>query len=216
MVVIECPHCEEHIELDDDASGLFECPFCEGEFEWGEDEIKHASPVSNLFESTYSKIITGHGAISFLAIILALISLNSVWLGTSDISGGFYLLSAGEEGVTLSYSSFADYDSTGDVSFAGMLGVFCIILFWIGIILSLLNVIMDGLNLFDIFYFRTTTIVSAVAGALMTIGSILWALMFPLGPEDFSLQFGFYSMLLAGILSLVATGLSISANEYLD
>jgi len=38
MVVIECPHCEEHIELDDDASGLFECPFCEGEFEWGEEE----------------------------------------------------------------------------------------------------------------------------------------------------------------------------------
>ncbi|MGB1365572.1 MAG: hypothetical protein ACPH9F_06370 [Candidatus Poseidoniaceae archaeon] len=38
MVLIECPHCEEHIELDDDAAGLFACPHCDGEFEWGEKE----------------------------------------------------------------------------------------------------------------------------------------------------------------------------------
>jgi len=36
MVVIECPHCSEDIEMDDDAYGLFECPICEGEYEWGE------------------------------------------------------------------------------------------------------------------------------------------------------------------------------------
>ena len=34
MVEILCPHCEEEIELEDDASGEFECPHCEGEFEW--------------------------------------------------------------------------------------------------------------------------------------------------------------------------------------
>ena len=34
MVDILCPHCDEEIELDDDASGEFSCPFCEGEFEW--------------------------------------------------------------------------------------------------------------------------------------------------------------------------------------
>ena len=34
MVEILCPHCEEEIELDDDASGEFACPYCEGEFEW--------------------------------------------------------------------------------------------------------------------------------------------------------------------------------------
>ena len=195
---------------------MFECPFCEGEFEWGDDEINDSSSVSNLFESTYSKIIICHGAISFSVIIFALISINSIWLGDSEINGGFYLLSIGEGGVTVPYSSLADFDPSGDVSFAGMLGVFCIILFWIGIILSLLNMIMDGLKIFDIFYFRTTTIVSAVVGGLMIIGSIAWALMFPLDVDDFSLQFGFYSMLLAGILSLVAMGLSISANEYLD
>ena len=36
MVVIECPHCSEEIEMDDDAYGLFECPYCSGEYEWGE------------------------------------------------------------------------------------------------------------------------------------------------------------------------------------
>ena len=36
MVVIECPHCDEEIEMDDGAFGLFECPYCEGEYEWGE------------------------------------------------------------------------------------------------------------------------------------------------------------------------------------
>ena len=35
MVEILCPHCEEEIELDDDASGEFSCPYCEGEFECG-------------------------------------------------------------------------------------------------------------------------------------------------------------------------------------
>ena len=39
MVEILCPHCEEEIELDDDAKGEFACPHCEGEFEWGMDEL---------------------------------------------------------------------------------------------------------------------------------------------------------------------------------
>lgn len=34
MIDIQCPHCEQGIELDDNDSGLFECPFCEKEFEW--------------------------------------------------------------------------------------------------------------------------------------------------------------------------------------
>ena len=36
MVEILCPHCEEEIELDDDAYGEFSCPYCDGEFEWGD------------------------------------------------------------------------------------------------------------------------------------------------------------------------------------
>ena len=34
MVEILCPHCEDEIALDDDASGIFACPHCDGEFEW--------------------------------------------------------------------------------------------------------------------------------------------------------------------------------------
>ena len=34
MVDILCPHCEQEISLDDDASGEFACPYCGGEFEW--------------------------------------------------------------------------------------------------------------------------------------------------------------------------------------
>jgi len=37
MVEILCPHCEEEIELEDDASGEFACPYCKGEFEWNID-----------------------------------------------------------------------------------------------------------------------------------------------------------------------------------
>ena len=38
MVEILCPHCDEEIELEDDASGEFACPYCEGEFEWNTSE----------------------------------------------------------------------------------------------------------------------------------------------------------------------------------
>jgi len=38
MVEVECPHCDEDIELDDDDFGLFECPYCEEEFEWENDD----------------------------------------------------------------------------------------------------------------------------------------------------------------------------------
>jgi hypothetical protein len=40
MVEIQCPHCDEVVELEDGVFGLFECPHCENEFEF-EDE----SPV---------------------------------------------------------------------------------------------------------------------------------------------------------------------------
>ena len=36
MVVIECPHCNEDLEMDDGAHGLFECPYCQNEYQWGE------------------------------------------------------------------------------------------------------------------------------------------------------------------------------------
>tara|TARA_B110000444_G_C18620228_1_gene491802 strand:- start:168 stop:572 length:405 start_codon:yes stop_codon:yes gene_type:complete len=34
MIEIQCPHCEEDIELDDGAYGLFDCPQCGENFSW--------------------------------------------------------------------------------------------------------------------------------------------------------------------------------------
>ena len=36
MVVIQCPHCNLEVELDDGESGLFDCPHCGKEFQWEE------------------------------------------------------------------------------------------------------------------------------------------------------------------------------------
>ena len=42
MVEILCPHCEEEIALDDDASGEFVCPHCERKFEWNTEPFAEA------------------------------------------------------------------------------------------------------------------------------------------------------------------------------
>ena len=34
MVELQCPHCDEDIELDDGDSGMFNCPYCSEEFYW--------------------------------------------------------------------------------------------------------------------------------------------------------------------------------------
>jgi len=36
MVVIQCPHCGDDIELEDGTSGLFDCPYCDNEFPFGD------------------------------------------------------------------------------------------------------------------------------------------------------------------------------------
>ena len=32
MVVIQCPHCGENVELEDGSSGLFDCPYCNKDY----------------------------------------------------------------------------------------------------------------------------------------------------------------------------------------
>ena len=34
MVVIQCPHCREDVELEDGVFGLFSCPYCDEEFDY--------------------------------------------------------------------------------------------------------------------------------------------------------------------------------------
>ena len=60
MVEILCPHCEEEVELDDDASGTYICPHCDDEFEWGIEEIQmiHYEPDKSKSEKPWFIIAT--------------------------------------------------------------------------------------------------------------------------------------------------------------
>ena len=35
MAIVQCPHCEKDIELENGVAGQFDCPYCEQEFTWG-------------------------------------------------------------------------------------------------------------------------------------------------------------------------------------
>ena len=54
MVEIECPHCDEGIELEDDVFGLFDCPHCDEEFAWEDDG--NDEDVSNEYTTNPLKI----------------------------------------------------------------------------------------------------------------------------------------------------------------
>ena len=75
MVEIECPHCDEDIELDDDEFGLFECPYCEEEFLWEQEsnsiEIKPAAAFSVSVLRYFLPVIIG---------IFIIVGLILLWL----------------------------------------------------------------------------------------------------------------------------------------
>ena len=71
MVVIQCPHCEEDIELDDGASGFFDCPYCDNEISFSANELvaPNLFARSQLFMSAGMKIglaIMAIGVITFI------------------------------------------------------------------------------------------------------------------------------------------------------
>ena len=95
MVEILCPHCEEEIELDDDAVGEFSCPYCDGEFEWGEPEEEEA----DLDFGDFNKVHSGStgliykpamSAFTLVMVIITVVGLNSgSWYGASvTMEGG--------------------------------------------------------------------------------------------------------------------------------
>ena len=75
MVDISCPHCEEVIALDDDASGVFACPFCEGEFEWntGEEDATEEYHRPQFDFSAINPVAVGQ-------VILVGISIIALWM----------------------------------------------------------------------------------------------------------------------------------------
>ena len=97
MVEILCPHCEEEIELEDDASGEFACPYCEGEFEWNIN-----STVHEMDPEMYDPPVGGGAAlrwtmglvITIVGFGVMLVSLVGVFFGSqlsvaeSDIGSG--------------------------------------------------------------------------------------------------------------------------------
>tara|TARA_B110001452_G_scaffold266126_1_gene272207 strand:+ start:32 stop:835 length:804 start_codon:yes stop_codon:yes gene_type:complete len=80
MVEILCPHCDEEIALEDDASGEFECPFCEGEFEWNIDPEMDTSQKANreggsVVDHPIQWI--GHGFTAFMLFFMVLFFFSS-------------------------------------------------------------------------------------------------------------------------------------------
>jgi len=129
MVEILCPHCEEEIELDDDAYGEFSCPYCDGEFEWGE-APKSKVRVSSSSESM-SGIKAGSHALHGAGGVMLLIGMFSGWLTV----GGF--LDASPFGMEASMFGFSA--STGWFNFFGDGGDSVLAIF--GIIFMLLAIV---------------------------------------------------------------------------
>tara|TARA_B100001115_G_C15801124_1_gene396198 strand:- start:53 stop:874 length:822 start_codon:yes stop_codon:yes gene_type:complete len=96
MVEILCPHCEEEIELEDEASGEFACPFCEGEFEWNVDENDSSGAGTGFtFDlSSINPIAVGQVALVGISLVFLWMCFTADPLVTAtltdeEMSGGF-------------------------------------------------------------------------------------------------------------------------------
>jgi len=128
MVEILCPHCDEEIGLDDDASGEFGCPHCEGEFEWNtEPEVKATTKSSKKSNTDYSFSLSsihpiqwlGHGLSIFVLVflIIALTSSNyySISLDGDSESATYGRTSFSEGVITITYSgAIAELEEESD------------------------------------------------------------------------------------------------------
>ena len=121
MVEILCPHCDEEIELDDDASGTFACPFCEGEFEWNleeEDALEDFEANDGLHYTTDFRPMP--------AVRLGLGISFSIWMGVYAV-GGLLAIVAG-----MLVGSVEDEIGTG-TSFGLLVIVFGLVIMGAGI-----------------------------------------------------------------------------------
>ena len=134
MVEILCPHCEEKIALDDDASGEFVCPHCEGVFEWNTEPLDEviAKEMSDdkVLGMTRNQLALACG---LLGLLVGAVSFSMFFGATSDF--GYCPEEFREYGETYdgekSYSCSPDYDT----KFGGTLatiGSACFIVFPIG------------------------------------------------------------------------------------
>ena len=92
MVEILCPHCEQEIELDDDASGEFACPHCGGEFEWNiQAGVEQSDEPDSLLLTFVSGFFSGSLLLTGLALLVASVAgfgISSVlWSAAGEGSG---------------------------------------------------------------------------------------------------------------------------------
>jgi hypothetical protein len=85
MVVVQCPHCFENVELEQGAFGSFTCPHCDEEFEYESDT--NSSPVNLKIKSglnVTSKVGLGLLFFSILMLIFGLVYLNMAYNGFTE------------------------------------------------------------------------------------------------------------------------------------
>ena len=81
MVEIECPHCDEGIELNDNEFGLFECPFCEEDFEWNSEGTESHEVLFGTGEFWIGTLVP------FLTTILGVIASAVIFDGWDSLGG---------------------------------------------------------------------------------------------------------------------------------
>lgn len=81
MVEVQCPHCVDDVELENDAFGLFECPYCDEEFEYYHESSNDLSTIQTLPETNSNvtfNIGIGFLFVSIIIVILGFMSISSV------------------------------------------------------------------------------------------------------------------------------------------
>ncbi len=210
MVEILCPHCDEEIELDDDASGEFECPHCEGEFEWG---------VSSSFSGGNQKYIPV-GILTFVVIFSLILVFSNGW-GTYSEDGVKGTFSLSEVEIDFGAISFnMDYgkacEEQGDVDsdsdepdYCGLNVTSWIVkvILWIAIICLVAAIVKGGIALSNDVKDEVVVILARVGSGLLFIGAVAWAVGSAISFGDMSWGWAFYVTVLMSAIGAVASEL---------
>ena len=92
MVEIQCPHCDEDIELEDDVFGLFDCPHCDKEFRWEDDSDDR--DISNEYTINPFKISGIKVGLGILLIAVIVCPVIPVLFGIDDALVLVYMFAA--------------------------------------------------------------------------------------------------------------------------
>ncbi|MBB69541.1 MAG: hypothetical protein CMB28_00330 [Euryarchaeota archaeon] len=142
MVEILCPHCEEEIELDDDAYGEFSCPYCDGEFEWGEKPKANATSNSEPMNGIKAASHALHGAGG----IMLIIGMFTGWLTVGGIlDASPFGMKASVYGFSASVSWFELFGDGGDPVLA-IFGIIFMLLAIVAIVSQITHIVFRVVN----------------------------------------------------------------------